>query len=56
MGRGFLRLPAETLGNFGIFPGHRLLAVRGSGLALSLIAQGPIVEEARKHHELEVIL
>jgi hypothetical protein len=38
----------------GIRPGDRLLAVRGSGRALSFVAQGPIYEEARKHPALEV--
>ena len=33
-------------------PGDRLLAVRGSRLALGLVAQGPIYEEAAKHPEL----
>lgn len=35
-------------------PGERLLAVRGSGLALSFLQKGPIVEEAQRHPELEV--
>ncbi|MBN1886829.1 MAG: hypothetical protein JW850_02525 [Thermoflexales bacterium] len=35
-------------------PGSRLLVVRGSGLALGFIAQGPIYEEALKHPELEL--
>ncbi len=34
--------------------GDRLLAARGSGLALGFLAQGPIYEEALKHPELEV--
>jgi hypothetical protein len=33
-------------------PGDRLLAVRGSRLALGFVAQGPIYEEALKHPEL----
>jgi len=36
----------------GIAPGNRLLAVRGSGLALTVLAYGPIYEEAQKHAEL----
>jgi hypothetical protein len=36
--------------------GDRLLAVRGSGLALGFLAQGPIYEEALKHPELEVFV
>jgi hypothetical protein len=34
--------------------GDRLLAVRGSGLALGLLARGPVYEEALQHPELEV--
>ncbi len=37
----------------GVQPGDRLLAVRGSGLALGFLTQGPICEEATKHPELE---
>jgi hypothetical protein len=39
--------------NVGVQPGDRLLAVRGSGYALGLVARGPICEEATKHAELE---
>jgi hypothetical protein len=42
-------LPPET----SVRPGDRLIAVRGSGLALGLSTQGPIYEEALKHPELE---
>jgi hypothetical protein len=48
--QGRVTLPPET----GVRPGDRLLAVRGSGLALGLSAQGPIYELALKHPELEV--
>ena len=48
--QGRVILPPET----GVQPGDRLLAVRGSGLALGLSAQGPIYELALKHPELEV--
>jgi hypothetical protein len=34
-------------------PGERLLAVRGSGLALAFLQRGPIYVEARKHPEVE---
>lgn len=37
-------------------PGDRFLAVRGSYLALSFLKQGPIINEAEKHRELEVFL
>jgi hypothetical protein len=36
--------------------GDRLLAVRGSGLALGFLAQGSIYEEALKHPEVQVLL
>jgi hypothetical protein len=48
--QGRVTLPPET----GAQSGDKLLAVRGSGLALGLLAQGPIYEEALKHPELEV--
>jgi hypothetical protein len=48
--QGRVNLPPAT----GAQPGDRLLAVRGSGLALGLLARGPIYEEALKHPELEV--
>jgi hypothetical protein len=48
--QGRVILPPET----GVHQGDRLLAVRGSGLALGLSAQGPIYELALKHPELEV--
>jgi len=35
-------------------PGERLLAARGSGLALGFLQRGPIYEEALKHPELEI--
>jgi hypothetical protein len=47
---GRVNLPPAT----GTRLGDRLLVVRGSGLALGLVAQGPIYEEALKHPELEV--
>ena len=40
----------------GVQPGERLLVVRGSGLALSLLQRGPIYEEALKHPEIEVFM
>lgn len=41
--------PPET----DVRPGSRLLAVRGSGVAVSFLTQGPIYAEALKHPELE---
>jgi hypothetical protein len=37
----------------GVRPGDRLLAVRGSSLALGYACRGPICEEAAKHPGLE---
>jgi hypothetical protein len=42
-------LPSEA----NVQPGDRLLAVRGSGLALGFLRYGPIYEEALKHSEIE---
>jgi hypothetical protein len=39
-----------------IIPGDRLLAVRGSGLALSFLNNGPIYKEALQHPEVETFL
>jgi hypothetical protein len=47
---GQVTLPPQT----GVKPGHRLLAVRGSGRALGFVARGPIYKEALKHADLEV--
>ncbi len=47
--QGKVLLPQDVETN----PGDRLLVVRGSGLALSFLARGPIYEEALKHPELE---
>ena len=52
--QGGFTLPVETLQRYGIGPGDRLLVIRGSGLAVGFAVRGPIVEEARKHPELEV--
>jgi hypothetical protein len=46
---GCVGLPPEA----GIQPGERLLAVRGSGLALGFLQRGPIYEEALKHPGIE---
>jgi hypothetical protein len=49
---GQVALPSEVE----VQVGDRLLAVRGSGLALGFLAHGPIYEEALKHPELEVFV
>lgn len=46
--QGQVVLPPET----GVQPGERLLAVRGSGLALGFLQRGPIYAEALKHPEI----
>jgi len=47
--QGKVFLPQDVEANLG----DRLLVVRGSGLALSFLARGPIYEEALKHPEIE---
>jgi hypothetical protein len=51
---GYIALPLDTLREYQVIPGDRLLTVRGSGLALGFAVKGPIVEEAGTHPELEV--
>ena len=50
---GSFIVPLDQLKQYQIEPGDNLLAVRGSGLALGFIVQGPIIEEAKKHSEIE---
>lgn len=50
---GAVAVSPAALARFGVRPGDDLLVVRGSGLAPSFIVKGPIVEEARRHPELE---
>ncbi|MBN1311631.1 MAG: hypothetical protein JXB30_09445 [Anaerolineae bacterium] len=45
-----IELPPEV----DVKPGDRLLAARGSGVALGFVQHGPIYEEALKHPEIEV--
>jgi hypothetical protein len=49
-------LPFSTLEKYGIEKGSALLTVRGSNVGLGFIVKGPIIEEARKHHELETFI
>jgi len=51
---GGVTVPPETLEKYGIRIGDKLLVIRGSGLAIGFAVRGPIVEEAKKHRELEV--
>lgn len=48
-----ITVPLDTLQMYGICAGDSLLTVRGSNLALGFIVRGPIIEEARKHPEIE---
>ena len=52
---GSIDLPLETLQMFGIQPGDRVLVIRGSGLGVSFIVRGPIIEEAHRHVDLLLI-
>jgi bifunctional DNA-binding transcriptional regulator/antitoxin component of YhaV-PrlF toxin-antitoxin module len=49
-----ITLPYETLREYEILPGDRLLTVRGSALALGFALKGPLVDEALAHTEIEV--
>ena len=51
---GTISLAAAILAEYGVKTEDRLLVVRGSGLGPGFIVRGPIVEEARRHPELEV--
>ena len=37
-------------------PGDKLLAIRGSNMALGFVQHGPIFEEAVKHEEIEIFI
>lgn len=51
---GHITLPEETLHEYEVLPGDRLLTVRGSHLALGFALKGPLVEQAATHPDLEV--
>jgi len=48
-----LKLKSETLGAYDVKPGDDLMVIRGSGLGISMIVKGPIIEYARTHPEIE---
>jgi len=52
--KGEFRVPAETLKKYGTNPGDKLLSILGSKVALSVIVKGPIIQEAKKHIELDI--
>ena len=49
---GSIAVPLETLKQYGVHPGDRLLSVRGSRLAVGFIVKGPLIDEAKKHSAL----
>ncbi len=49
---GSIIVPSETLKEYGVNVGARLLSVRGSRLALGFCVKGPLIEEARNHSSL----
>ena len=51
---GGIEVPLKTLERYGIGVGDKLLVIRGSGLAIGFAVRGPIVEEAKKHRELDL--
>ena len=51
---GTITVPLETLKTYGINPGDRLLVVRGSNVALGFPVRGPIIDEAKKHADIEM--
>jgi hypothetical protein len=52
--RGGFSLSWEALNQYSVSEGDHLLVCRGSGLALSFIREGPIVQEAITHSDLKV--
>jgi len=51
---GCIRLPMQTLADYGLKPGDLLAVGRGSYISIAFIAGDTIHEEAMKHPELEV--
>ena len=51
---GEIVVPAATLRHYDVHIGSRLLVCRGSGLAVTFIVRGPIVEEAKRHTDIPV--
>jgi len=51
---GGVVIPQGILNRYGVKIGNKLLVIRGSGLAIGFAVRGPIIEEAKKHLELEV--
>ena len=51
---GTITVPLETLETYGINSGDRLLVVRGSNVALGFPVRDPIIDEAKKHADIEI--
>jgi bifunctional DNA-binding transcriptional regulator/antitoxin component of YhaV-PrlF toxin-antitoxin module len=51
---GCISVPSKTLIRYGINAGDLLAVGRGSYLSIAFIVRGPIVDECRKHPELEI--
>ena len=51
---GCFEISSETLNVYGVYENEKLLVVRGSGLGVSFIVRGPIVESAKDYPELEL--
>ncbi len=52
--KGRFILPPRAMAAYGVTPGGRLLVIRGSGLGPGFAVRGPIIDEAKRHPELEV--
>jgi bifunctional DNA-binding transcriptional regulator/antitoxin component of YhaV-PrlF toxin-antitoxin module len=52
--KGGVTVSPRTLQTYGTRIGDKLLVIRGSGLAIGFAARGPIVQEAKKHGDLNV--
>jgi bifunctional DNA-binding transcriptional regulator/antitoxin component of YhaV-PrlF toxin-antitoxin module len=52
--KGEFVVPAETLREYGVNLGDRLLSVRGSRFALGFCVRGPLIDEAKKHLNLKL--
>jgi len=52
---GTIIVPLETLKTYGISPGDLLLSVRGSNVAIGFPMRGPIIDEAKKHLDIDLL-
>ncbi len=51
---GSVDVPPESLEQFDVHVGNRVLVVRGSQVGIGFPVRGPIIEEALNHPEIEV--